>query len=333
MAVEYRTLRPDEEDAALDLWTEVLAESREERRSIFYDFADDPRRFARTFVAVAPDGTLLAVASYWLRHVRDANGLPRRVGHVWGVATRADARRQSHAGRLLEQVIAAMRQEGCAWSVLYTQEPARLLYERYGWRTFPTPYRDAVPSNDRPPMPTTYTVLRYDPTHDPDGWTALAAMYADYNATRPMTVVRDNAYWRSYITRRLVDWTPPPIVFVAAQTAEARAQYGYVVMHCYEQLFFVSEMGVRPGGEAAIQGLLGAVVDEAVRCGSAQRGQICLPHEPHIDTALETMFGQTVQEGNDYTLMARTIEPGFSENQLTAMFDAPGAIAWIIDQF
>jgi hypothetical protein len=104
-------------------------------------------------------------------------------------------------------------------------------------------------------------------------------------------------------------------------------------MHCYDRLFFVSELGVRPHDRAAIVALLSAVVDEAGRCGSAQRGQICVPHEPEMDMALEAVFGQTIQESHDAMLMARAIRPGFDEYQLTSMFDTPGAIAWTIDQF
>jgi hypothetical protein len=48
LAVIYRTLRPDEQDAVLDLWVTVLDDDRDIRERVFYDFADDPQRFAHT---------------------------------------------------------------------------------------------------------------------------------------------------------------------------------------------------------------------------------------------------------------------------------------------
>jgi hypothetical protein len=60
LPVTYRTLRPEEEAAVIDLWVAVLDEDRDVRQRMFADFADDPQRFARTHVAVAPDGRLLA---------------------------------------------------------------------------------------------------------------------------------------------------------------------------------------------------------------------------------------------------------------------------------
>jgi hypothetical protein len=50
-------------------------------------FRSDPQRFERSYVAKGPDGLIHAAITYWIRTLRDAAGVPRRVGHIWGVGT------------------------------------------------------------------------------------------------------------------------------------------------------------------------------------------------------------------------------------------------------
>ena len=233
MTVEYRHLRPDEEDALLDMVAAAMGDDRAERQRVLRDFADDPQRFARTHVAVTRGGTVLSAASYWVRYVRGADGSPLRVGHVFGVATRPDARGHGYAGRLLEETIAAMRQEGCAWSVLFTREQARSLYARHGWRDRPLRYQSGAPGNDALARSGPYTVRHYDPRHEPAGWERLAAVYAAYNAVRPLTVVRDLAYWRGYAAWMFTDWLTHDhaVFFVATRTPNDHDLCGYVLVH------------------------------------------------------------------------------------------------------
>ena len=116
MSVEYRQLRPHEEGAVIDLWTDVFGSQRDQVQS---EFADNPRRIEQTHVAVAGDGQLLSAIHYCHRAVRDVAGIPRLVAVIGHVGTRADARKQGHAGRLLALTIAGMRRDGCRWSLLW----------------------------------------------------------------------------------------------------------------------------------------------------------------------------------------------------------------------
>src|SRR5919199_1532995 len=169
MTVEYRHLRLDEEGALLDMVAEAMGDDRAERQRVLHDFADDHERFARTHVAITDDGSLLSAASYWVRQVRDVDEKPLRVGHVFGVATRPDARGQGYAGRLLDRAITAMRQEGCAWSVLFTRELARALYARHGWHDRPLRHQSGSLADDLAAISSPYTVRRFDPRHEPAG--------------------------------------------------------------------------------------------------------------------------------------------------------------------
>src|SRR4051794_13308369 len=114
MAVEYRLLRAGEEPAVLALW----GRSADDGAYQAARFATDPAVYQHTLVAVAPNGAIVSTLHYHLTRRRDATGRPRLVGELDSVATRADARRQGHATRLLLLALAALRHAGCAWSLL-----------------------------------------------------------------------------------------------------------------------------------------------------------------------------------------------------------------------
>jgi hypothetical protein len=90
--------------------------------------AGDPAACAHIYVAVFPDGTIASTIHYLVSRRCDATGLPRLVGEVDSVATRADAWRQGHAERLLVLVLAALEREGCDWSLLASTDMGRSLH-------------------------------------------------------------------------------------------------------------------------------------------------------------------------------------------------------------
>jgi ribosomal protein S18 acetylase RimI-like enzyme len=93
---------------ALTLWMDVLETDADEALGTFRDFHNNPQRFAQSYVAVADEGTLLATVCYWVRDVRGTSGQPVRIGHLYHVATHPAARRQGHAGRILDHTIQAL---------------------------------------------------------------------------------------------------------------------------------------------------------------------------------------------------------------------------------
>jgi ribosomal protein S18 acetylase RimI-like enzyme len=344
-ACTYRTLRPEEEDAVLDLWVAVLDDERDVRKRIFYDFTDDQQRFAHTHVAVSAAGELLAAVAYWLRDIRDRDGAPRRTGHVWGVATRPEARRLGHAGQLLQHATTAMRSEGCVWSVLGAREEARTLYTRLGWQSIPASYRSGVLATVQLPRAGPYRIQAYDPHTEADGWERLAAVYMRYNATRPLTMLRDHRYWRGYAAWMYTDWIAHhrASVFVATRTPADRDLSGYILAHFYDQeysqrtfgsppWFHVSEIGTSERDGDVIAALLSAVAQEAMQRGMGY-GQVALPHDPHIDTALEHLFGQIpTEKALAGAVMMRALAPD-AKQSLEAAVAAPGSIFWEIDRY
>lgn len=341
MTATYRRLRPPELPALIDLRAAALDTSPAELELVLTDFGQELDPSQRTLVAVDTDGTLLATVGYWLRERRGLDGASQRVGHLYGVATRPEARRQGHASHLLERALAAMQAEGCAWSVLFTREEARPLYARAGWRSFPSSRAYGTLAATRPPLPEGYLASLFDPRHEAGGWEQLAAVYAAYNRARPLTVVRSLAYWRSYAAWMFDDWlTHHRAVVVGLRRSGGAALCGYALVHYYDQAptesdenwFIVTELGADPDDPEALPALLAAIGNEATHRGVA-KGTFEMPVEPEAMRLLQQHLVAVGHEHQPGSLMARPIAPSWTESDLAALFAAPGAMAWRLDGY
>jgi len=335
MSVDYRLLRANEVDAAADLWVDNHPGLDSEQHQAWRrEFRSIPGHETRTRVAVADDGTILSIVHYWSQDMYDADGALQPIGRVSHVFTRPDARRRGYAARLLELTIAAMRADGCSWSILTTSDEGRPLYKRYGWRLLPIRQAVCTFRDPQPPACGPYVVQPYDPASAPAGWTPLAPIYAAYNAGRPLTIVRDAAYWQNYALR--VDrWLSAGFgsVFVARRADDldgtsppcAYAIAGLSVDHGVR----IVELGTLPGDAEALSPLLTAVAERAVNRGMAGRPS-AVPREPRLDAILATMCSG-IEDCIDPDWMARAVEPNVDEQALVALPDAPGAVAWLFD--
>ncbi len=332
MPVSYRLMEPTEESAVLSLWSAVfdVPYAQEQQR-----FTSDPHRYQTTFVAVASDGTILSTAHYRVYERRDVDGTPRCVGELDPIATRPDAQRQGHATRLITMAVDAMQQDACDWSILEASEAGRPLYQRLGWQVFPMRYRRGALSDQRPRCPPAYHTRHFEPPIDARDWAQFARMYTAYNLTRPLTVVRDATYWRIFTALRLMQRiTNEQLQIIGAWSSDASAQpCGYILVHFFDFAFLVREVGVLPDDTSALAALLAAVGDEADRHGLLY-GEVDLPHEAPLDALVGDVFGATLHLSDANTrIMARPINPGFSAEQLEAIFQAPNAFYSGIDHF
>ncbi|MGA7732914.1 MAG: GNAT family N-acetyltransferase [Chloroflexia bacterium] len=333
-------MRADDLEPALDMWIEAWGGSDRDfaRRELMHD----PNYTGHTLVALGAPGEVLSAAHYWVREVRDAEGKPRKVGCVSHVATRESARRQGHARRLMRMTIDAMRAEGCEWSLLFASHMSRPLYESLGYRHFSLPYWRGVLSSERPKGGEEYAVRRYDPHGSPDAWKPMAGIFNAYNGQRPLSMVRDEDYWRGYYADRFLcgHSNSENVIITAESSGEVR---GYVVAHYLDKavtrryfpdfsgLLTVAELCVRPGHEAAIPALLSAVADHA---GPGQVGtRAYLPPAREANSAVATLLGETLQQQDDHNPMALSLGGGFAETDIDAMIDAPGAYSWYMDEF
>jgi GNAT superfamily N-acetyltransferase len=332
MPVTYRRMHQAEEPTVLALWSAVfnVPYIQEEQR-----FTSDPHRYQTTFVAVAADGTILSTAHYRVYERRDAAGTPRRVGELDPIATRPDAQRKGHATRLITCAIDAMQQDGCDWSILETSEAGRPLYVRLGWHAFPMRYRRGALADQRPVCPPSYHTRRYDLPLGAQDWAQFASLYTVYNATRPLTVVRNLAYWQQFTTVRLMQHiTHEQLQIFGAWSDDNAAQLsGYILAHFFDFAFLVTEIGVLPDDPFAITALFAAVGEEATLRG-LRYGEVDLPYESLLDARIADLFGASLHLSDANTrIMARPINPGFGAEQLAAVFQAPNAFYSGIDHF
>jgi ribosomal protein S18 acetylase RimI-like enzyme len=328
MGITYRTLHEDEEVAAIDIW---VGELGHDRTMIQRRWQTDPQYLDHTYAAIAPDGQVVAAISYFLRTVHDAAGTPQRLGHVFYVATRADFQGQGHGRELMARVTKAMQQAGCQWAAVSAGAQARGFYARTGWKLYDTPYRQGTVATEARPTQASYRISSYDPIAAPEGWAPLIPIYTIYNAGRPLTTVRDQAYWESWVAVIFQTWQHPPLVLLA--TREGASQpCGYVFAHFYAAGFVIMELGVVLAEAEAISSLLSAVADEAPRRGSPPRGRVYLPQEPVLDRALAQLFGSSLHAGGEPDSMLRPIADTMTQAEIDAIVSAPGAIRWSIDQ-
>jgi predicted GNAT family N-acyltransferase len=333
MPITYRLVRPQEEAALVELWTEVFPGT--DRTRWQQQFAADPQRFLHTRVAVAADGTILASARYLPRHMHAADGQPLHMGWVTNVATKPTAQQQGHAGKLLALTIESMHQDGCQCSLLSADEEVAGFYEQYGWRRFPYRYRQGLLSGARLPTQQAYVCRFFDPRHQSDGWQQLATVYDNYNRVRPLTVVRDQAYWDTYIAMRYQDWATyaGAELLVVQRTPEHGQLSGYALVHFSPLGVLLSELCVQPDDEVAIADLLNTVSDELQRRNLPLQGRVHLPHEPAIDAALGQFFDQPLHEAHDAFLLVRPVGTSITEGELAALFAQPNAVFWLIDDY
>ena len=326
MPVTYRLLHADEIDAAADLWRDLNTDPvqhdawRREFRSL-------PDLLTHTRVAVASDGALLSTIHYWPLTVYGAPGQSWKAGWLSHVFTHPAARRQRHASRLLELTIAAMRAEGCIWSLLRTSDEARPLYERYGWRSLPV-RQFACVAPHLSERTGRYSVRACEPAQEAGGWDALAAIHRAYNTGRPLTAIRDAAYWR-YIAVRVGWWlaSGQARVFVAANGRHDGAVCAYAIAAFSTRGFLVAEVGARPDTADALPALLSAVIGHAD--GHNPNGRLYLPRDSSLEATLMTLCIH-VEDNWDDTYMVRAIAPGFDARLLDPLPAAPGAVAWML---
>ncbi|MFL5732372.1 MAG: GNAT family N-acetyltransferase [Chloroflexia bacterium] len=343
--VTYRRMHIEDEDAVFALRMATWgAPSLDYVREGAYQ---DPKHLDRTFVAFGEDGTLLSTTRYVVRQIRDAAGEPQKVGCVASVVTIDAARRQGHGHKLMGLTIEAMREEGCAWTLLFSSDMGVPLYLSLGYRNFPAHYYEGLLTGKRPTPNAAYRVERAEsPFHFEDAnWSAACDIYAIYNSRRPLSLVRDDAYWRGFLARRVAARARSRSValFLARTSAGEPAGYLYADYATGErarqdpdfnkeldQFILIGELGLLPGHEQALPSLLAAMLDgkgPGLVGGSAR-----MPREGGVYEAVRALFAPEVLT-LDCFMMALPLAPGVSYENLVGIFAAPGALFWIMDDF
>jgi GNAT superfamily N-acetyltransferase len=359
MSVSYRNMLPEDEDAVfgLRMHTWGAPDIDYVRRNA----CSDPLYLQHTFVAFAPDGTLLSTAGYWLRHIRDARGTPRRVGCVASVITIEAARRQGHARKLMQLALDSMAGEGCDWSLLFSSGMGVPFYEALGYCLYPAPYyrgtldigQQAIAGAAGVTTHTgDYSIARIEAPFDiaDRNWQVIRGIYAAYNLRRPLSLLRDEDYWQSYFAPRLSsapaeDTTyvflastgDQPVAYLVARLLSTRPARDFFQE---DQGFMIREAAVLPGHDAALPALMPATRDVLVHWrlpALLERqvpGSAFLPREAAVEECMRALFAQALHlSGERRRMMAKPLGEGFTETDLTAAFQAPGALFGHMDLF
>jgi len=123
---EIAPMRESDLDAIMDI--EKLAFRAPWSRQVFVEELERDWAHVDVLKQREKPGAVLAFVNYWL--VRDEV-------HVLNVATHPSQRRQGHAARLLEHVIAFAHRKRCRYVTLEVRRsntPAIRLYKKYGFR-------------------------------------------------------------------------------------------------------------------------------------------------------------------------------------------------------
>ena len=253
----------------------------------------------------------------------------------------------------MQMAIEAMRREELDWTLLSASDMAIPLYEGLGYRILPTPFYRGLLPGGLLENKLAYTVQRIEPPFDveDENWQAVRNIYAAYNEHRPLSLDRDDAYWRGYFARRLLGfaWSSDMALFLARSGSGQAIAYLLAYSRrpapdgghgAQDPDFTIGEIGILPGQNGALMDLLSSATGWASQViasrGHSQEaisGAVLLPREEPIEAAVRSMFGSTLQMVDDRTMMARPISNDFSEEELDATFAAPGAHFWMMDDF
>jgi len=201
-------------------------------------------------------------------------------GAMADVYTRPEHRRKGYGRMLLEDSVERYAAWGCGLSMIISG-----VYEFYssgGWERYPL-YRFDI--GVRPewvsPVPG-YRVRRFDRGRDLE---AVAEIYAAYNQNSPLSLVRDEAYWRGHFTwvRRERE--------EAFYVAEAE---GRVAGYMRGDAQTIYETGYAEGHEAAAQALLEAEL-RLMRSRRTDTASIYLPYREPLVDLLRSLRYETTQ--------------------------------------
>ncbi|MCS7300893.1 MAG: GNAT family N-acetyltransferase [Fimbriimonadales bacterium] len=250
MTPVFRELRPDEQAACLDLWAQVFTPSRDYFERYFQDALWQPR-YTRVCEV---DGRLAAAVQLVRRPVRLANGHTLWMAGVANVATLPDYRGRGYASQLLQDLQRVMDAEDFAFGLLFTG--IHDFYGRLGWERLPLPLYEATPT------PVDIAGWRFR-VAEPDELTHLQRWYAAFYADHPLSVARDDAYWRIW-TR----WDDPKwrSKFYLAEDSGG-APRGYLALETYHEAdeqgnrivsgIGLAELGCDPTDDEAVRALIG----------------------------------------------------------------------------
>ncbi len=216
MNPEFRDLRPAEQAECLDLWARVFSPSHDYFERYFQDPLWQPR-YTRVCVV---DGALVAAMQVVRRPVRLTNGRTLWMAGIANVATLPEYRGRGYASQLLLDLHQVMDADDFAFGLLFTG--IHDFYGRHGWERLPLPLYHATPA------PAELSGWRFR-VAEPSDLTAVQRWYDAFYADHPLSVARDDAYWRIWTRWHDPNWRNK---FYIAEDSNGVAR-GYVALETH----------------------------------------------------------------------------------------------------
>jgi predicted N-acetyltransferase YhbS len=180
--IEYRTIRPGERTALLD-----LLELAFEERELFERYLEHDRRLRDRDTLVALDGERLVGCVQIFTQTIRLRGEAVPLGGVGSVATHPDYERRGIASELLNRAIAEMTRRGMALSLLFTARVS--FYERLGWVQVEHPVWVVHRGEEQD------RGAELGRRRRASDIPAVRRLYDDYGGDRDTASMRDDAYW------------------------------------------------------------------------------------------------------------------------------------------
>jgi predicted N-acetyltransferase YhbS len=266
---EVRGARAEEMPAVLDMVPRVMGATREYFAGAY---RNDPWGRPEHSRIVKVDGRIVSHIRLYDRWQR-VGPVPVHVGCVGDVCTLPEYRKQGHCRALLEDALRYWDAHDYDLSMIVSGVG---VYAACGWVTLAEQGFTLAPENRHGADRGGYEIRRFVRGED---LTAVAAVYAAYNAERSLATVRTSAYWEKHFS------------WIAGEIEEAflvAEQEGQIVayLRC-EGGLRLAEFCYQPGHEGAVAPLLDAILTFAAkRRQSSLQGYLPADH-PALTLARE----------------------------------------------
>ena len=268
---EFRAIKAGEMEECLDMWGIVF--EKVGRQYFVPYFKGDPwfkRAYCRVCVV---DGKIASAVQICERKVRVGEA-ELVMGGIGNVGTYNEFRGKGYSSRLMWDTVSVMKRHGMDFSVLFTGIQA--FYEKALWRSVPQKFIQAEGlSLKKSAHPYQIRTSNWE-----SDLANLQAVYDVYNTGRPLTTVRNDAYWKGYLPQRFGD---PEFTLIAESGGKmvGYLSFGYDKPTCWPR-----EIGYLPGHQACVVPLFQEML---ARCPSVEKLSVNLPHEPAIMDAINTI--------------------------------------------
>ena len=298
MSITIRAIHPDEREECIALWKTVFRFEDNDAYFRRYFYGDVEWLPYYTQVAVL-DGKLVSAVHIVKRTVA-CGPFRLTMGGIANVATLPAFRGQGYNFSCLQRAIQVMEADAFDFSLLFTG-----IHDYYAKENFdmlrPTGLQGQIVP-DWKPRPAPFVVRNAVP----DDMPAIQAIYADYNAARPIAVERSPAYWRDWIGISPDDFPDNLLVAAHHNTVTGYALYELERLEEADSpgasVGWNMEFGALPvdseGREAVAEALYEAVAAKIVAAGrrTVSLNGVC---EPAVRGALQGLLTATQEYAID----------------------------------